>query len=114
MAGEYSRELGVKVFAGQKRPAELGFKQGGAPGYGFRRMLVSASHEPKHLLSRRERKSIMQDRVALVLGPDDEVENVRQIFRSFIIDKRSLRGIANNLNSKGIPYLDGAKWRLRW
>ena len=28
-AGEYSRELGTKVFAGQKRLAELGFKQGG-------------------------------------------------------------------------------------
>ena len=33
MAGEYSRELGVKVIAGQKRLAELGFKQGGIPGY---------------------------------------------------------------------------------
>jgi DNA invertase Pin-like site-specific DNA recombinase len=34
MAGEYSRELGVKVLAGQKRLAMLGFKQGGMPGYG--------------------------------------------------------------------------------
>src|SRR5438105_12500783 len=34
MAGEYSRELGVKVLAGQKRLALLGFKQGGMPGYG--------------------------------------------------------------------------------
>jgi DNA invertase Pin-like site-specific DNA recombinase len=41
MAGEYSRELGVKVLAGQKRLARLGFKQGGVPGYGLRRMLVS-------------------------------------------------------------------------
>jgi DNA invertase Pin-like site-specific DNA recombinase len=29
MAGEYSRELGIKVLAGQKRLAFLGFKQGG-------------------------------------------------------------------------------------
>src|SRR5437588_4471586 len=28
MAGEYSRELGVKVFAGQRRGAMLGFRQG--------------------------------------------------------------------------------------
>ena len=35
MAGEYSRERGVKVFAGQKRLAHLGFKQGGVPGYGL-------------------------------------------------------------------------------
>jgi DNA invertase Pin-like site-specific DNA recombinase len=32
MAGEYSRELGVKVFAGQKRGATLGFRQGAVPG----------------------------------------------------------------------------------
>jgi DNA invertase Pin-like site-specific DNA recombinase len=40
MAGEYSRELSSKVFAGQCRLIELGFRQGGAPGYGFRRRLV--------------------------------------------------------------------------
>jgi DNA invertase Pin-like site-specific DNA recombinase len=33
MAGEYSRELGVKVLAGLKRLARLGFKRGGCPGY---------------------------------------------------------------------------------
>src|SRR5579871_6797289 len=41
MAGEYSRELGIKVLAGQKRLALLGFKMGGVPGYGLRRVLVS-------------------------------------------------------------------------
>ena len=39
MAGEYSRELSAKVFAGQCRLIELGFRQGGPPGYGLRRML---------------------------------------------------------------------------
>jgi len=33
MAGEYSRELGIKVLAGQIKGAELGFRQGGQPGY---------------------------------------------------------------------------------
>ena len=37
MAGEYSRELSAKVFAGQCRLIELGFRQGGPPGYGLRR-----------------------------------------------------------------------------
>src|ERR1700757_1396532 len=50
MAGEYSRELGVKVLAGQMGLAKLGFKQGGPPGYGLRRMLVSSTGEPKQLL----------------------------------------------------------------
>ena len=34
MAGEYSRELSVKVFAGQCRLVELGYRQGGAAGPG--------------------------------------------------------------------------------
>lgn len=42
MAGEYSRELGTKVLAGQQRLAALGFKQGGTPGYALGRMLISA------------------------------------------------------------------------
>jgi DNA invertase Pin-like site-specific DNA recombinase len=37
MAGEYSRELSVKVFAGQCRLIELGYRQGGPPGFGLRR-----------------------------------------------------------------------------
>jgi DNA invertase Pin-like site-specific DNA recombinase len=40
MAAEYSRELSVKVFAGQCRLIELGFRQGGPAGYGLRRQLI--------------------------------------------------------------------------
>jgi len=36
MAGEYGRELSVKVFAGQCRLIERGFRQGGPAGYGLR------------------------------------------------------------------------------
>ena len=32
MAGEYSRELSAKVFAGQRRLVKLGYRQGGPPG----------------------------------------------------------------------------------
>jgi DNA invertase Pin-like site-specific DNA recombinase len=35
MAGEYSRELSAKVFAGQRRLVKLGYRQGGPPGYGL-------------------------------------------------------------------------------
>ena len=40
MAGEYSRELSAKVFAGQCRLIEIGYRQGGPAGFGLRRMLV--------------------------------------------------------------------------
>ena len=40
MAGEYSRELSQKVFTGQSRLIELGYRQGGPPGFDLRRMLI--------------------------------------------------------------------------
>src|ERR1700754_3547711 len=46
MAGEYSRELSAKVYAGQKRLIELGYRQGGLPGYGLRRMRVDQTGRP--------------------------------------------------------------------
>jgi DNA invertase Pin-like site-specific DNA recombinase len=109
MAGEYSRELGVKVFAGQKRLAELGFKLGGRAGYGLRRMLVSSSKKPKQLLAFGERKSIASDRVILVPGPDEEVHHVREIFRMLVSEKRTVHSIACELNRRGVPYFD-SKW----
>jgi len=110
MAGAYSRELGVKVFAGLKRLASIGFKQGGSPGYGLRRMLVSAGREPKQQLEQGDRKSITTDRVVLVPGPADEVECIRKIYRMFIEDKRTVHGIACELNKKGVNYLGESKW----
>ena len=110
MAGEYSRELGMKVLAGQRRLAELGFKQGGQPGYGLRRMLVSADRKPKQLLAYGERKSIISDRVVLVPGPAQELECVRDIFRRFTTERWTLKGMARELNRKGIPYRNNGKW----
>ena len=49
MAGEYSRELSSKVFKGQCRLIELGYRQGGAPGFGLRRMLINQAGESKGL-----------------------------------------------------------------
>ena len=66
MAGEYSRELSVKVFAGQCRLIELGYRQGGPAGFGLRRMMVDETGSPKGLLDRGDRKSLQTDRVILV------------------------------------------------
>ncbi|MHB8283353.1 MAG: recombinase family protein, partial [Caulobacteraceae bacterium] len=69
MAAEYSRELSVKVFAGQANLIRRGYRQGGAAGFGLRRLLVDVNGEPKGELSRGEHKSIATDRVILVPGP---------------------------------------------
>lgn len=104
MASEYSRELGVKVCAGQKRLAGLGFKQGGRAGYGLRRLLISPSRQAKQELADGERKSIATDRVILIPGPLQEVQVVRDIYRLFISGEWSLQAIASELNRKGIAH----------
>jgi DNA invertase Pin-like site-specific DNA recombinase len=110
MAGEYSRELGEKVFAGMKRLTLNGFKSGGTPGYGLRRMLISASGIPKQELAFGERKSIATDRVILVPGPPNEVQTVKEMYRMHIAEKRSCAAIARILNRKGVPFPGHAKW----
>ena len=110
MAGEYSRELGVKIVAGQKRLVELGFKQGGMPGYGLRRFLISADRTPKQPLRLGERKSLVSDRVILVPGPPHEVECVREIYRMLIDEKKTVYAIARELNRRGIAPVGNSEW----
>src|ERR1700758_3798279 len=105
MAGEYSRELGVKVFAGQWNAYEKGFRgSGGCPGFGLRRMLVSADGTPKQLLADGERKGIMNDRVILVPGPEEAVKSVQEIYRMFLQDRLVNSQIARQRNSGGFGY----------
>lgn len=102
MAGEYSRELSVKVFAGQCRLIQLGFRQGGPAGYGFRRVLVDHQGAIKNTLSRGEHKSIQTDRVILRRGPDEEVRNVESIYRWFVEEGLVESEIATRLNRASI------------
>lgn len=110
MAGEYSRELSVKVFAGLQRLARLGFKQGGMAGYGLRRLLVSADGTPKQQLAFGERKSIATDRVILVPGPAEEVRCVKNIYAMLINKKLSVSAIARTLNRAGVTYVGNSLW----
>ena len=110
MAGEYSRELSAKVFAGQCRLIELGFRQGGAAGFGLRRVLIDQSGNIKSELSRGEHKSLQTDRVILMPGSDNEVSIVNMIYRWFIEDGMSESEIAERLNNKGILTDLGRNW----
>jgi DNA invertase Pin-like site-specific DNA recombinase len=110
MAGEYSRELSAKVFAAQSRLARLGFKQGSAPGYGFRRLLMDEHGNRKALLQSGQRKSLLSDKVVLVHGPDKEVSVVREIFRLFISAGNTRTEIARILNRRGLSNEMGRPW----
>lgn len=110
MAGEYSRELSAKVFAGQCRLIELGFRQGGPAGYGLRRVLIDQAGSIKSELMRGEHKSLQTDRVILKPGPEAEVAVVNQIYCWFVDDNLMESEIAERLNSQGIKTDLGRDW----
>jgi DNA invertase Pin-like site-specific DNA recombinase len=110
MAGEYSRELSAKVFKGQCRLIELGYRQGGSPGYGLRRMLIDQEGASKGVLKRGEQKSLQTDRVILIPGPQEEVQIVKWVYELFIKKGKREREIANLLNEKGVLTDLGRKW----
>lgn len=110
MAGEYSRELSVKVFTGQCRLIRLGFRQGGAAGFGLRRYLVDEHRQPKAVLNHGEQKSLQTDRVVLRPGPPEEVEVVQRLYRMFVVQRRTETEIATALNNEGILTDLGRPW----
>jgi len=110
MAGEYSRELSTKVFKGQCRLIELGYRQGGPAGFGLRRMLVDQNGAPKAQLQIGEQKSLQTDRVILVPGPEEEITTVRRVYRLFVDEQRRESEIAQLLNAEGIPNAIGDPW----
>ena len=110
MAGEYSRELSAKVFKGQCKLVELGFRQGGAAGYGLRRLLIDQAGQPKTELRPGEQKSLQTDRVVLVPGPPEEREVVRRIYQLFVGDRRTEGEIAGELNREPVLGEQGRPW----
>lgn len=110
MAAEYSRELSEKVHAGQRRLIEMGYRQGGPPGFGLRRELRDEHGRPKGLLGPREHKSIQTDRVVLVPGPSEEVATVRWIYQRFVEDRSDEAEIAAELNERGVLTDLGRSW----
>lgn len=110
MAAEYSREMGRRIFVGQKRGAEQGLRQGGTPGYALRRLMICPGGQPKRILSRGELKNLRTDRVTLVPGPKEEVECVREMYRLVLEENRSAYYIARELNRRAVPCPTG-KWQ---
>jgi DNA invertase Pin-like site-specific DNA recombinase len=104
MAGEFSRELGIKVFDGLKRLVLDGFHAGANAPYGLERMLISPTGRKKGILKRGERKNLKTDRVVLVRGKRSELECIRRIFDLCANGHKNCPQIAANLNSKHLTY----------
>jgi DNA invertase Pin-like site-specific DNA recombinase len=100
MAGEFSRELGEKVLAGQITGARLGFKQGGCAPYGLRRMLVDEHRTPIMLMEHGETCPFSGYKAIYVHGPRTEVNIVRKIFRLSLAGATP-QTIAKHLTDRG-------------
>lgn len=105
-----SRELSVKVHAGQCRVASLGFRAGGPIGFGLRRELVDEMQRPKGSLSKGERKALQTDRVRIRPGADEEAAVIRWIYHQFVVERQSHSQIARQLNHGRIPSQNGSPW----
>jgi DNA invertase Pin-like site-specific DNA recombinase len=110
MAGEYSRELSAKVFKGQCKLVELGYRQGGPAGYGLRRLLIDQAGKPKTELQPGEQKSLQTDRVVLVPGSPEERAVVRRIYHLFVHEGRTEGEIAAELTRSGLVAELGRPW----
>ncbi len=110
MADEYSRELSTKVFAGQCRLIELGYRQGGPAGYGLRRVLLDQNGSVKAQLIRGEHKSLQTDRVILMPGPEDETRTVNLMYQWCVNEGLVESEIARRLNSTFTRTDLGREW----
>lgn len=109
-ASNYSRELSVKVWTGQCRLIRMGYRQGGPPGFGLRRILLDENGNEKLELKLGERKSLQTERVILKPGPAAEVRWVRWIYDRFTRYRQSEATIARALNKKGVLTDLGRHW----
>src|SRR5262249_47548116 len=107
MAGEYSRELSAKVCRAHRQQALLGFRQGGSLTYGFRRLLVDPSRNPRQILNAGEQKALSSDKVVIVPGPPEELAVIRRIFRLYVQHQLSIAEITRLLSKEGIPGYGG-------
>ena len=98
MAGEYSRELSAKVFAGQCRLIELGFRQGGPAGYGLRRVLIDQHGIMKGELQPRRTQEPADRSGDPHAGPESEIRTVNLIYNWFIDESLNEYEIAARLN----------------
>jgi len=109
MAAEFSRELSDKVVEAAKKVVELGYRLGGMPGLGYRRVTVTADGRQQRQLEFGERKDLENDRVILVPGPASEVSLIQRIFHEVIKSRKSCAEIARELNRDGLTP-SGVPW----
>src|SRR5579864_2019508 len=112
MASEFSRELSVKLSAGMRRLASMGYWQGGYAPFGMARQLVGPNGEPKQILNDGEWHGISTGRTVLVPGDPREVETVKLAFDLYTKGHKGRRQIVDVLNQRSILPRSGKPWTM--
>lgn len=110
MAGEYIRELSVKVSRARLEHAHLGYSQGGGPVFGFRRQVIDVSGKPGRILESGMHKDIHGERIRMIPGPREEIRVIRKIFDLYVRLQWNRAEIVRYLREKGIPGNQGEPW----
>jgi DNA invertase Pin-like site-specific DNA recombinase len=109
MAAEYSRDLSMRVHAGQSRTVRNGFRHGAPVTYALRRELVDEQMRSKAILGKGEHKALITDKVRLKVGEPEETAVVRWIFEQSLAWKMDTQ-IARELNRRCVPTVTGQPW----
>ncbi|MCL2624759.1 MAG: recombinase family protein [Planctomycetaceae bacterium] len=109
-AAEYSETLSEKTKAGAVKVAQQGYRPGGSPPYGMRRVMLDEQKNRDRVLDPGQRKGLQNGRT--ILEPGDQVMQavIHEIFELFVEKDYAERQIAGHLNSKGIPSPGGVSW----
>lgn len=110
LAAEFSRDLGAKVRAAQRRYAQEGYWLHGEPGYGLARQVVHPDGSPGRRLARGERNGDRELRTIVMRGPPQEVAAVRRMFSMCVDEGLSTGLIAMRLNEEAVPSPGGKSW----
>jgi DNA invertase Pin-like site-specific DNA recombinase len=110
-AAEFSREKGRLMQYGKYRTVCRGFWKGGAPPYGYVRVLLAKDNSVMRTLKDGERKIICAERVSLRPASDGSADTVKRIFRMYVQHGMTPHEIANKLTRERMRSPRGG---VRW
>lgn len=110
IAAEYSRDLSQRLTRARLAIAAKGYHSSGRAPFGLRRMVVDQEGVERGIMEAGQRKILAEYRTILTLGPEYEINIVRQIFNMFVHENMSRAAIARKLNERGLTRNHDAIW----
>lgn len=110
MAAEYSRDLSAKVIRAKRGLAERGCWMGGSPPLGIKREVEDPTGERQPYVEGGAWRKRQGFHTRLALGPPEDVELVRLVYRLFLKRDATASNVARQLNSLGHQTRLGKPW----